>query len=210
MSKEEFNPGKKPDLQLVETPKTISQWREASPNFSKLCFEDEQMTIALQFASGWTHFFLTYLMRDLTPAGRFFTETRGHQMFYYTLLKTMIDAVLYRQSDQIGLHYSDAMREILSTRCGTTKAREIINDSVENGYVVRTFWRQDSRKKVFYLETTMVESWFEYCAITMFDSVTEGHMADIRPIIEDSEGQFFADIIEKIKTAKEKDLQLKI
>tara|TARA_R100000664_G_C2734001_1_gene123914 strand:+ start:465 stop:1094 length:630 start_codon:yes stop_codon:yes gene_type:complete len=188
--------------------KTTSRWREAYPAFAKLCFEDEEISLALRYAFSWSQFFLEYLARDLNTSGKFFTKSPAHQIYYYIMLKTLTDSVLFRQSDQVGTKHQDAIREMKRMGISEPSARSIIAESVDAGYVVETFWRQDQRVKMLFLTTEMMKSWLEHCAFLMFDFIKEANLPEMREEIEAAGEGFFERVLQKIETSMQQDQQL--
>jgi len=190
------------------TQKTKSRWREAYPNFAKLCFEDEEISLALRYAFSWSQFFLGYLARDLNASGKFFTKSPAHQIYFYIMLKTLSDSVLFRQSDQIGTKHQDALREMKRMGISEASARSIITESVDAGYVIETYWRQDQRVKMLFLTTEMIKSWLDYCAFVMFDFIKDSDLPEMREEIEAAGEGFFERVLEKIETSMQQDQPL--
>ena len=148
--------------------KTMSQWREAYPNFADLCFKDQEISLALRYAFSWSQFFLGYLTRDLNASGKFFTR--------------------------MGI--------------SEPSARSIIAESVDAGYVVETFWRQDQRVKMLFLTTEMMKSWLNHCAFLMFDFIKEADLPEMREEIEAAGEGFFERVLQKIETSMQQDQKL--
>ena len=189
--------------------KTVSRWRELSPNFVELCFNDPNMIIALKMANAWAKFWVQYISRDLTKAGRFFTKSPAHQALYYNLLLTVTDAVLFRQSDQIGLKRSDAVIALQSTGVSRGTCNTIINEAIESQYCIETWWRQDNRVKMIYLTTEMHESWFRLFAKTMIPAIVDSDLMTFLHLTDMMEEDFFDDIESKIIFAIEQDQQFR-
>ena len=188
--------------------KTMSQWREAYPNFADLCFKDQEISLALRYAFSWSQFFLGYLTRDLNASGKFFTKSPAHQVYYYIMLKTLTDSILFRQSDQVGTKHQDAIREMRRMGISEPSARSIIAESVDAGYVVETFWRQDQRVKMLFLTTEMMKSWLNHCAFLMFDFIKEADLPEMREEIEAAGEGFFERVLQKIETSMQQDQKL--
>ena len=192
-----------PEKIRIQTKKNVSHWLSSYPEFSDECFKNEKVNLALQQALGWSQFFCTYWSRDLSTAGKFFSKSPAHQMFFYSLLRTFSDSVVYRSSPQVGLPVSEALAQIEMTGASKTKARGFIREAVEAGYVIETYWRGDQRVKVLYLAPNCVKNWIKLCCEILYKS--SQNLRDVRDQIDAEGDNFYSEVVIILEAAMKRD-----
>ena len=183
------------------SPKTISHWRSENPEFATVCMEQSDLTLALRQAKGWSSFFIQYLTRERSPAAKFFTATLAHQIYFYNLLGTLCDAIVYRSSYQVGVPISDSLSIIKRVGVSESTARSVIKDSVSAKYCVETYWRKDKRIKLTYISPECLTAWLQNTGSMLFNFVTNSELPEIRQLIAPNQDEFYENVIIELKTA---------
>ena len=164
---------------LDATAKTISDWGKNSPDFARLCFEDEDVRVKLKQLNNWSNLFMHHTPPSIhrPPPSQFFRSSLTHLVMFHELAKNQTDRIFSEDhrlpADSIGTPLVDLVH--VMEVCGENKRRntiiKYIQTGVQKGYLHETTSRYDKRVKVIYLDDKVLTNWLEVCGPRLFNNV---------------------------------------